>query len=402
MGVPIVRAGRVIGVLAVQNETQRHYTEEEVEALQTVAMVLAELVSSGEFIDPDEVHTGTFAQGIPPKIDGAVLAEGVAIGNVYLHEPRIEITRLIADDEDVEQKRLEEAVDSLRAAVDALMENTDLGGTGEHNEVLETYKMFARDRGWIERIREAIRSGLTAEAAVQRVQVDNRVRMSEVRDPYLRERLSDLDDLSNRLVRHLMGLDRMTEDDLPADAIIVARNLGPAELLDYNQGNLRGVVLAEGSPSSHVAIVARALGVPIIGQVAGIVGLVDPGDQIIIDGETRQVFLMPTQDIVDSYSENIELRREREEAYAEHRDLPAETRDGERISLNINAGLLVDLPFLDDTGADGIGLFRTEFQFMVSATFPRLEAQKELYSQVLDAAGERPAVFRTVDIGSDK
>jgi phosphotransferase system enzyme I (PtsP) len=389
-------------VLAVQNVTQRLYTEEEVEALQTVAMVLAELVGSGELIDPSEVHEGTFAQGHPPKIDGVALAEGIAIGQVVLHEPRVQVTRLIAEDEAEEHKRLDDALGSLRSSLDNLLESSDLGIEGDHFEVIETYRMFANDRGWTEKIRDAIRGGLTAEAAVQRVQVDNRVRMAKITDPYLRERLSDLDDLANRLIRHLMGLEQGAVAELYDQTIVVARNLGPTELLDYDRGKLRGLILAEGTPSSHVAIIAKALGIPVIGQVEAIVGLVDPGDQIIVDAMTEQVFLLPTQDVVDVYEEAIALREQRRAAYAQHRDLPAITRDGVEMALHINAGLLVDLPHLSDTGAHGIGLFRTEFQFMVGATFPRHEAQRELYSRVLDAADGKPVIFRTLDIGSDK
>lgn len=402
MGVPVVRAGRVLGVLVVQNRTQRHYAEEEVEALQTVAMVLAEVIGSGELISPNEVHSGTFAQGHPPKIDGLTLAGGLAIGQVVLHEPRLEVKRVIAEDPDAEQARLGVAIDDLRSSLDRLLGASDLGLEGEHHDVLETYRMFANDRGWIRRITDAIKDGLTAEAAVQRVQVDNRVRMARITDSYMRERLSDLDDLANRLIRHLMGLDIGSHNDLPDDTIVVARNLGPAEVLEYDRDKLRGIILAEGSPNAHVAIIAKALGIPVMGQVSGIVGIVDPGDQIIIDGDTDQVFLLPTQDIVESYEEALALREQRRLAYAEHRDLPAITRDGVHISLNINGGLLADLPHLNDTGADGIGLFRTEFQFLISATIPRLAAQRELYSQVLDAAGDKPVVFRTLDIGSDK
>lgn len=402
MGVPVVRAGRVLGVLVVQNVTRRHYTDEEVEALQTVAMVVAEFIGSGELIDPSEVHEGTFAQGIPPKIDGVTLAQGVAIGSVVLHEPRVEVTNLIAEDEVYENQRLDGALDALRSSIDSLLEASDLSVAGEHHDVLETYKMFANDRGWIQKIRDAIASGLTAEAAAQRVQVDNRTRMARVADNYLRERLSDLNDLSNRLIRHLMGDENANGDRLPSDAILVARNLGPAELLDYDRAKLRGIVLAEGTPNSHAAIVARAIGVPMLGQVEGIVGLADPGDQVILDGNTAQVFLLPTQDIVDSYKETLKARERRQAYYVQHRDLPAITRDGQQISLNVNAGLLVDLPHLEDTGADGIGLFRTEFQFMVSATLPRLSVQRDLYSKVLEAAGDKRVVFRTLDIGSDK
>jgi len=402
MGVPILRSGRVVGVLAVQNETQRHYIDEEVEALETVAMVLAELVGSGELIDSHEVHEGTFAQGIPPQLDGLTFADGIAIGHVVLHEPRLEVTQLLSDDEELETSRLDEAIDSLRMSIDNLIESPAMGVEGEHLEVLETYRMFAHDRGWVRRIREAIETGLTAEAAVQRVQVANRTRMARISDAYLRERLADLDDLSHRLIRHLMGRESNNSVVLPDDAIIVARNLGPAEMMDYDRDKIRGVVLAEGSPSSHMVIVAKALGVPVIGHVASIVGIVDPGDRIIIDGHEGEVYLLPTSDVVQAYEERVKAQELLEQSYADHRELPAVTKDGIEISLNMNAGLLVDMDNLGRTGADGVGLFRTELPFMVSETFPRLTAQKELYEGVLNAANGKEVVFRTLDIGSDK
>jgi len=402
MGVPILRSGRVVGVLAVQNETQRHYIDEEVEALETVAMVLAELVGSGELIDNKEVHEGTFAQGIPPQLDGLTFADGIAIGHVVLHEPRLEVTQLLSEDEELETARLTEAIDTLRLSIDNLIESPAMGVDGEHLEVLETYRMFAHDRGWVRRIQEAIDTGLTAEAAVQRVQVANRTRMARITDAYLRERLADLDDLSHRLIRHLMGLGVSDTVALPSDAIVVARNLGPAELMDYDRDNIRGVVLAEGSPSSHMVIVAKAMGVPVIGHIAGIVGLVDPGDLIIMDGSEGEIYLLPTVDVVQSFRERVAAQELLEKSYVEHRDFPAITKDGVEINLNMNAGLLVDMDHLDRTGAAGVGLFRTELPFMVSATFPRLTAQRELYEGVLSAAGDKDVVFRTLDIGSDK
>ena len=402
MGVPILRSGRVIGVLAVQNETQRHYIDEEVEVLETVAMGLAGLVGSGDLIDRNEVHEGTFAQGIPPQLGGLTFARGLAIGHVVLHEPRLEVTQLLSEDEEGESDRLTEAIDSLRLSIDNLIESPAMGVEGEHLEVLETYRMFAHDRGWVRRIREAIETGLTAEAAVQRVQVANRTRMARITDNYLKERLADLDDLSHRLIRHLMGFSASHTVVLPDNAILVARNLGPAELMDYDRDKIRGVVLAEGSPSSHMVIVAKALGIPVIGHVAGIVGLVDPGDRIIIDGSEGEIYLLPTTDVVQSYQERVAAHELLELSYADHRDLPAITKDGVEITLNMNAGLLVDMDQLHRTGAAGVGLFRTELPFMVSETFPRLTAQKELYENILNAADGKEVVFRTLDIGSDK
>lgn len=402
MGVPIIRNGAVAGVLVVQNKAQRHYTEEEGEALQTVAMVLAELLGSDELIDPREL-TGGDDPYAPVVLPAQPLAEGIAASVAVLHEPKIEIERLVAEDIDDENQRLETAVVHMREQLDHLMAASDMSGTGEHREVLETFMMFAYDQGWQTRIIEAIESGLTAEAAVERIQQDMRARMSSTEDPYLRERLSDLDDLSNRLIRTLLVLSGVEEHhQLSEPSIILARTMGPAELLDYDRTFLKGIVLEEGSPTAHVTIIARALGIPMVGQAAGATALVEEGERVIVDAEAGRVCIRPGEDVDTAYSESIAVREALAAKYAEQRDLPSVTSDGVEIDLMMNAGLIVDLANLDASNADGIGLFRTEFQFMVSATLPRMKAQTELYAQVLDAAGDRPVIFRTLDVGSDK
>ncbi len=400
LGVPIIRHSHVLGVLVVQNVRPRDYTAEEEEALQTVAMVLAELVGSGELVDPSEVIEAAGPSGKPLTLDGLKMADGIAAGNAVFHEGRVEVTRFVADDIETEKGRLAAAFEAMREQLDRMIASPEIGTAGEHREVLETFKMFAYDKGWQERIIEAIESGLTAEAAVERVQQQNRRRMLATEDPYLRERLSDLDDLSNRLLRTLAG--RRDGQELGQDSIIVARVMGPAELLDYDRRFLKGVVLEEGSPTSHVSILARAMGIPLVGHCRGAREHIEPGDPLIVDGDSGQVLVRPSPEVAEAYEGSIANKLALAAEYHAERHLPAVTLDGERIELHMNAGLLADLAQLEATGADGIGLFRTEFQFMVSATLPRLDTQRELYAQVLDAAGDKPVVFRTLDIGGDK
>lgn len=398
LGVPILRGGRTLGVVTVQNKTQRNYSEEEVEALQTTAMVLAELVGSRE------LGAGTDdPQSAVQRIQGVSLSEGIAIGHVVLHEPRVVVSELVAENPDEEKHRLRAAVEELRAAIERMLGRGEMAGAGEHREVLETYQMLANDRGWFNRMKEAVATGLTAEAAVERVQNDTRARMIRQRDPYLRERFHDLDDLSNRLLRLLTGHTMTaTNEELPDDAILVARTMGPAELLDYDLKRLRGLVLEESGFASHVAIVARALDVAAVGQITGVRDLMETGDDIIVDAESGEVHMRPSPDLVSAYVDKVQFRAKRQAQYAKLRDRPAVTRDGQAIQLLINAGLLVDLPHLEESGADGIGLFRTELQFMISATLPRLDQQTETYRAVMDAAGDKPVVFRSLDIGGDK
>lgn len=401
LGVPLLRAGNTLGVLTVQNKTYRVYSDEEIEALQTTAMVLSEMIASGELqgLAPD---AGTAARRAVTA-RGVVLADGIGLGHVVLHEPRIVVKTLIAENVDAEIARLEQAIEAVRSAIDALVERGDKIGTGESREVLETVRMFAHDKGWLRRMREAVVSGLTAEAAVERVQSDNRARMMRQSDPYLRDRLHDLDDLANRLLRRLTGQEGAGSGAfLPDNAILVARSMGPAALLDYDPSRLRGVVLEEGGPTSHIAIVARALGIPAVGEVENATALCDSGDAIIVDGVSGEVQVRPGPEIEAAYAEMVRLRAKRQEQYRALRDVPAITRDGVRIGLHLNAGLLVDLTHLNETGAEGIGLFRTELQFMVAQRMPSAAEQQSLYEAVFAATGDRSVTIRTLDIGGDK
>ena len=402
LGVPVLRAGRTLGVLVVQNKTMRHYRDDEIEALETTAMVIAEMIASG---DIGRLSRPGLELDLsrPASFTGIAFNEGVGLGHVVLHEPRIVVTNLFNEDSDEELRRLEDSLGSLRLSIDDMLERRDVAFEGEHREVLEAYRMFANDRGWVRRLEEAIRNGLTAEAAVEKVQSDMRARMMHMTDPYLRERMSDFDDLANRLLRQLLGRGPETiAESLPKDAIIVARSMGAAELLDYPRDRLRGLVLEDGAPTSHVVIVARAMGIPVAGQMKGVVSMSENGDPIIVDGVEGAVHLRPQPDLEAAYAEKVRFRARRQELYRELRKKPSETKDGVKVDLLMNAGLAVDLPQLAEAGAAGIGLFRTELQFMVASTFPRAEAQEKLYRDVLDTARGRPVTFRTIDIGGDK
>ncbi|MET3615868.1 phosphotransferase system enzyme I (PtsP) [Rhizobium aquaticum] len=401
LGVPILRVGRALGVLVVQNRAQRTYREEEVEAMETTAMVIAEMIATGEL---KKITRPGLELDLsrPVSIEGDSYGEGIGLGHVVLHEPRIVVTNLLNEDTDHELKRLNEALDSLRISIDDLLSRRDVSMEGEHREVLETYRMFAHDRGWVRKLEEAIRNGLTAEAAVEKVQSDTKARMIRLTDPYLRERMHDFDDLANRLLRQLTGYGPKGGGGLPMDAIIVARAMGAAELLDYPREHIRGLVLEEGAVTSHVVIVARAMGVPIVGQVTGLVALAENGDPIIIDGDGGSVHLRPAAELRVSYEEKVRFRARRQEQFRALRSVEPITKDGQRINLLMNAGLLVDLPQLNESGALGIGLFRTELQFMIASNMPKLEEQEAFYRSVLRQAAGRPVTFRTLDIGGDK
>ncbi|WP_415403782.1 phosphoenolpyruvate--protein phosphotransferase [Tateyamaria sp. SN3-11] len=397
LGVPIQRLGEALGVLVVQSKQAREFSADEIYALEVVAMVLAEMTELGAFVGEGSAMGARHSQ--PSMLRGTVAQEGVAEGHIWLHEPRVVVTNPIADDPHRELERLTEAVEELRVGVDKMLALASVDK--EQAQVLEAYRMFANSKGWMRRMQEDISNGLSAEAAVEKEQSLARARMGQASDNYLRERLADLDDLSNRLLRILTGQGADTGADMPADPILVARNIGPAELLDYGR-SLKGIILEAGSVGSHAAIVARALAIPLIVHTERATLEALNGDHVMVDGEQGIVHLRPDDTVVTAFRDKMAMQAAAVERYASIRDKPAETLCGSVVSLHMNAGLMADLPSLVGSGAEGVGLFRTELQFLVRNQMPKRSELSALYARVLDAAGGKKVVFRTLDIGSDK
>ena len=403
LGVPILRAGNTLGVLVVQNRAKRTYVEEEVEALQTTAMVLAEMIASGELAALAQPGAEPAARHSLHKT-GAILSDGIALGHVVLHEPRVVITNYIAEDLPKEIKRLDAALTKLRADLDRMLERGDVAEGGEHREVLEAYRMFANDHGWSHKLHEAVATGLTAEAAVERVQSDTRARMLRSTDPYLRDRLHDLEDLGHRLMRQLVGQDHApSREQLPENAILIARAMGPAALLDYDRKRLRGLVLEEGTANSHVSIVARALGIPAVGEVPNAPGIADPGDAIIVDGTSGSIYVRPSAEIESAYAERVRFRARRQAQYAALRDMPCVDqgrpagRTDDQCRPRRSTCRISTTP-----AAPASGCSAPNCSSWSARACRALSDQLALYRTVLDAAGTKPVTFRTLDIGGDK
>ncbi len=400
-GVPIVRLESPIGVLAVQHAEPRRYEDVEIEALQTVAMVLSEMIGGARLVDG--ARRGRLRSAGPLRLSGLKLVAGMAKGEAVFHEPRVIVEHTVAEDTEAERARVYSAFRKMREQIDNMAKEAEFGTVGEHQEILETYRMFAYDEGWSRRINEAIDSGLTAEAAIERVQQRTRARMREIDDPLLAERMHDLEDLSNRLLRIVSGrMGTAAQTGLARDTVLIARNLGPAELLEYDKRRLKAVLLEEGSLTSHMTIVARAIGVPVIGRLNDIRHSLEEGEQVLVDGDNGSVIIRPNRGLLTGFDHRMALSQKRRAEFAAARTLPAATTDGVPVSVMVNAGLAEDAASLELSGGDGIGLFRTEFQFLVSATLPGRERQQRLYAKVIEAVGDKVVVFRTVDIGGDK
>ena len=399
LGVPILRSGRVIGVLTLQNRTERIYGLEEIEALETIAMVLAEVIANQAVLESEQSEILSVRNTQGETFHGRILSEGIGIGKARLHDPVFSPSKLFADDPEIEAQRLDEALVTLRRSVDYLV-SSEISTLGDDpRDVMEVYKLLANDASWADKLHEGIRGGLTAEASVDRVRREHRARMETSRDPYLKDRLHDLEDLDNRLLR-VLGEDKEITDQ--SGSILVARRLGPAELLEYSNAGLKAIAIEETATSSHAAIVARALGIAAIGGMEGLITAVESGDTVIIDAESGVVHIRPDDHVLASFKTKQTLRSERQAEFRALRDLPSSTGNGEKVELFINAGLPFDLDHLETTGAAGVGLYRTEFQFLVSETLPKLDDQIQYYSSVIDQARGRKIIFRTVDLGGDK
>lgn len=403
VGVPILYSHKVIGVLVVQSKQSRLYSDELVEILHTVAMVTAETVMATKEVDiyavAGQVHPMLQSQ----HFTGVTLSAGLAMAPVVLHRPKIEITKLVSDDPDREATRLKEAIIELRQSVDRLITEASIAEDSEHQDILESYRMFSQDRGWVERMIEAVHTGLTAEAAVRKVQEEMHARMGSVASAYIQERMQDLEDLSERLLYHLSGVEpTAAHGELPDAFILVAKSLGPAELLEYDQKRLKGVLLEEGSPTGHVAIIARMLDLPMIGRVPGIASVAQKGEPAVLDGLQGEVYIRPPEDVVQAINELLAQRAKLSAGYAAQRDQPAMTKDGTKISLNLNVGLYIDGNAIAMSDVDGVGLFRTELPYLASREMPSVESQIKIYSDVLQKAGSKRVIFRSFDIGGDK
>ncbi|HEY7578703.1 MAG TPA: phosphoenolpyruvate--protein phosphotransferase [Acetobacteraceae bacterium] len=398
LAVPVRRAGRTLGVVVVQNRQPRTYTEEEVDELETVAMLLAEVLASAGAADgPEEGVAAT----VPRVFSGASLVSGIAIGPVVLHGARGRPTRLLADDPDAELARLQEASRRMQQGLDELFSGVPQGLDGTASrEVLEAYRLIAADAGWLRRVAEVIRGGFSAEAAVQRVAGELHDRMRRITDPYLRERLSDLEDLAARLLGALAG--DVPRQPVPAGAILLARRLGPAELLDWHAAGVAGVAVEEASAGSHAAILARALGLPAVGGTRGMLDSAEPGDEAVVDADGGQLVLRPEAEVRSAYLRELEARRALAAGWAPLRERPGTTADGVHVSLMLNVGLTMEVAQLDTTGAEGIGLYRTEIGMLARGAIADVAEQAATYARVLDAAAGRPVLFRTLDLGADK
>ena len=402
LGVPLLRWNRTAGVILIAHKDAYQYTSDEVEILETVALFLTAVLFSEEMANYKKKLIKSRGLNIKDRLKGVTLNKGYGVGNAVVHQRRQALTKIFAEDKVAELTRLEDAKERMNKSLDEKFNTTRLG-IGEHTDILETYRMFARDKGWYQKISDNIENGLTAEAAVERAYEDAWNRLSGSNDIYLKERLHDLRDVADRLRLFLSGEDgknihNQTDDDI----IIVAQTMGPADLMDYDYKKIRGLIIEDGTPTMHVAIVAKALNIPVIAKIRGIFKDVKEGELLALDGQEGYVYVNPSDDIVQKFKSRQKNMALLLEQLKKLKRFPNKTLDGTRINLSINVGLDFDFDYLDSTKCDGVGLYRTEIPFMSSEQMPDVEQQVAFYKKLIDKAGRKKVIFRSLDVGSDK
>ena len=401
LGVPLIRWGRAIGVLTIQNKEKREYQISEVEILETVAMVLSELVASDEMIELKNNLFKERGQTGKEKYKGISLSKGFGLGSAIVHRRRQTVTKIFAEDKEKELQKLESAHTQMNHDLDEKFNSTKLG-IGEHVDILDAYRMFAKDKGWYKKIADNVVGGLTAEAAVERAYEDMWSRLSGTTDTYMKERLHDLRDVADRLLGYLSGDKTDAASVESDDIIVVSQTMGPADLMDYDYTKIRGLIIEDGTPTMHVAIVAKALGIPVVSKIKGIYKEIKNGELVAIDGNDGYVYINPSEPVQQKFKSKFAEKEKLKKRLAELKKLPAKTLDGERINLYLNVGLAFDLDYIETTNCDGIGLYRTEIPFMASDVMPDVERQVKYYKELMDKAGNKKVVFRSLDVGSDK
>lgn len=397
---PIMRLHSTIGALVLIKNNTEDFTDTQIELIEMFSLPLADLMSSKEFNEYRNQITREKGIVIRNTLRGVSLNKGYGVGKVILHHRHRELVNIFADNKEVEHSKLAEA---RRKMIEYIDNKINQAGAyiGNTTDIIEAYKMFALDKGWYKKISADIDKGYTAEAAIEHVYDDMWNKLSATNDSYIKEKLYDLRDVSDRLRSFVAG-DEHQNTQSDDDVIIVAQTMGPADLMDYNYEKIRGLVIEDCTPTMHVVIVAKALNIPVLAKIHGIIKEVPVGETIAINGNEGTLIINPTDTIIREYKNKSRGLKKIFSELEELSPLPNKTLDGMKINLAMNYGLELDYDYIKPTNCDGIGLYRTEITFMSSDKIPDVESQRRQYSRLYDAIGNKKLIFRSLDVGSDK
>lgn len=414
LGVPLIHRKRPIGVLTVQTVAPRAFTSDEVRLLVTAASQISTVVAHARLLHaqtrvPERPEPpGSPGPSAPPGsvLRGIGVAPGVArgaalplteeMGLEHAHEPPRGTPR-------DERERFEEAVARSIEEVEALRREVDRALSPEDGAIFHAHLLMLEDRGLGDRVRHRIEAGESAAQAVTAVGRDYIETFRKLEDPYLRERAADVRDVAQRLLRRLRGGEgEPGRLELREPTVVIARDLTPSEFVRLIQPNLAGVAVVAGGRNSHTAILCRSAGIPAVVGLPPDLPRVEPGQPVILDGNAGMVYLSPPETVAREYARLAEDSARADQELRAHVGAPAATRDGLAVRLLGNAALLSDVPRILEAGGEGVGLYRTEFPFLIRSAFPDEDEQVEIYGKILAALGGRPATLRTLDVGGDK
>lgn len=434
LGVPLVERKKPLGVLVVQTSRRREFSRDEIRLLKAISNQVASIIIQARLLDSlkdkererKEYHKRLVdalrrlrsyerrrreggVRGVLHKwrgrLNGQAASPGFGRGTAYVLRPRMDLRAVKKDLTKNPQREIERfraAVEKGIAQVEELKQRMSRFLSREEGALFDVHRLILEDPTIIEQIETRIRKErFVAEYAVSSVFEQHLQSFAKIEDEYLKERAVDVRDVAHRLLENLSGI---KEEALvvPHDAILVAEDLSPADLALIERDRFRGIVLATGGVTSHASILAKSFEIPSVVAVDGLLESVRQGDSLIVDGNSGLVYINPNQEVIREYDrlerDYLAFNRELDAL----RELPAETKDGHRVSLYANIGLLSDVAFAQLHGAQGIGLYRTEIPFLAHRDFPNEEEQHALYRRVVEAMGGMPVTIRTLDIGADK
>ncbi|UZK04596.1 phosphoenolpyruvate--protein phosphotransferase [Venatoribacter cucullus] len=407
LGVPIIHHKRLMGVMVVQQRDSRQFDESEEAFLVTMSAQLAGVIAHAEATGNILEMSGHTKERRSTRFNGAPGAPGVGIGTVYVLSPPADLSGVVdreAESADEEIQRFDAALQASRDEVRALAAKLSGELRPEEMALFDVYLSMLDDNALGAEVRTRIReTNNWAQGALRQVVMQYVGHFQLMEDVYLRERATDIMDLGTRILAHLQGSDAHAQErDFPADCILVSEELTPAMLGEVPASKLRGLVSVKGSSNSHVAILARAMGVPTVMGVVDVPYTQLHGLEVIVDGYRGQIYSSPTDELREQYQAIYDEEQALQQDLQILRDLPAETRDGYRIPLWVNTGLITDAVRSLDRGAEGVGLYRTEVPFMMKDRFPSENEQQKIYRQQLETFAPAPVTMRTLDIGGDK
>lgn len=404
LGVPIIQQSQVLGVLSVQGCQSSRFEEDSVSFLITVAAQLAGAISHAEMTGGIERILGK-GRSSDLALQGLAGSPGVALGNTVVVYPQADLSAVpdrTSNNLEHEKQLLTAAVAAVRADIELLLQRLQEQGVPAEDRVLfEVYLMMLDSGGMIDRVLDYIDEGHWAAGALRCAVLEHVKIFEGMEDPYLSERALDIRDLGIRILSYLQNSPDK-KSSYPKRCVLVGDEITATMLAEVPAERLAGVVSVRGSSNSHVAILARAMGVPAVMGITDLpTGRVD-GKKVIVDGYQGKVYFKPSATITKEYKRLIAEEGELSAELEALRDKPAETLDGVRMPLYANTGLLSDIAPSLKCGAEGVGLYRTEFPFLIRDRFPGEDEQSRIYRQVLDSFQGRPVVMRTLDIGGDK